>query len=89
MDLINNLIRWIGSINNLQQSISECRSENIKLQNALILLADDNSKIKASLSQLQQENDILRSKADDLGILQQNSGVLFPQFPKLPPEIRR
>lgn len=40
--------------------------------------------LKASVYQLQQDNDILRekleAKAEDLAILQRNSSELFPQF---------
>jgi hypothetical protein len=47
-------------------------------------LINSANNLKASMSQLQQDNGLLReelkAKAEDLAILQRNSGVLFPQF---------
>jgi hypothetical protein len=42
--------------------------------------------LQTSVSRLQNENTTLRQ---DLTTLQQNSGLRFPQFKKLPPELRR
>jgi FtsZ-binding cell division protein ZapB len=65
-----NLIALISSVNSLQQSMSEIR--------------DENTKLKTSIFQLQQDNEALRkeavTRAEDLAVLQANSGVLFPQF---------
>jgi cell division protein FtsB len=51
------------------------------------------NKLRDSVSQLRSENDSLKEELKvvkaDLCTLQRNSGVRFPQFTKLPVELRR
>lgn len=82
MDLLRSVNTLQQSVGTLQQSVSCILDEDGKLR----MLTDDNNKLKASVSQLQHDHNILQK---DLLVTQQDSGEVFPQFPKLPPEIRR
>jgi septal ring factor EnvC (AmiA/AmiB activator) len=79
--------------NELEEVVNNLVGTVKDLQNTVTLLQDQNAKFQASISQLERDNyttrQEIKSKAEDLAILQKNTGVLFPLFSKLPAELRR
>jgi len=83
----------LGSVSNNTQtspSVDELITQLFDTVNGLresaSELRNQNTSLKGSVAQLQEENSNLRK---DLMTLQQNSGVRFSLFPKLPLELRR
>lgn len=73
------LTTLISSVNNLQTSVGSLRTSVSSLQQALSKLEHENKALR----------DELYSTKTDFMILQENCGVRFPQFMKLPVELRR
>jgi len=94
MDLILGFQESLRAVNeNHQASIALLQNKYDKLQNnyddlqdSFTLLQDRNDILQSSLARLEREN---AKQREATRILERHTGVLFPQFPKLPLELRR
>ena len=79
------LNRLLNSVNALQNSLAQYREENSSLQNSLSQYHDECVVLGSSVRTLREDNKSLR---EELKSLASNCGVGFPQFSKLPVELR-